>query len=80
MLKIKLVSDRRGKILLAGEYIWCVSLDRSVHEVSCQCRVIGSVIALELSFITAPLPHAQREASKEGGRRKVVTILFEETS
>lgn len=32
-----------------------------MREVSCQCRVIGSVIALELSFIIASLPPSQRE-------------------
>lgn len=63
---------------VSGDYIWFVSLDHSVREVSCQCRVFGSVIALELSLITASLPPSQREASKAGGRRNVFTILYED--
>ena len=35
----------------------------SLREVSCQCRVIGRVIALELSSNSASLPLCQREGN-----------------
>lgn len=38
-----------------------MSLCCSVREVSCRCKVIGRVIALELSSNTASLPLCQRE-------------------
>ena len=48
-----------------------VSLCCSVHEVSCRRRVIGRVIALELSSNTASPLLCQRARAKEGGRGKL---------